>query len=132
MTSKKVHFNENVETFIMRVWNYAHHQARKSLWEQHARDRFRFQRRILEANNILAPVLEKKISFIRNCKKDGIFYYHYLRFPTLNAENVMKNLLSEKNRFARFSCYKTSKRIAPLRENERTSETITHSQTFNF
>ncbi|CAD6226613.1 GSCOCG00011909001-RA-CDS, partial [Cotesia congregata] len=41
----------------MYVWDFASRQARKGPWEQAARDRERFHRRIQELNKIIEPML---------------------------------------------------------------------------
>lgn len=49
----------------MRVWDYASRVARKGgMWEECARDRARFQRRIEKTGQILEPMLTKKFAEI--------------------------------------------------------------------
>ncbi|KAL3842615.1 hypothetical protein ACJMK2_020608 [Sinanodonta woodiana] len=58
---RKVHFaNDNtlVTLHPMIAWSYAYATARKGPWEEYARDRDRFQRRIEETECILAPILK--------------------------------------------------------------------------
>ncbi|XP_043915625.1 uncharacterized protein LOC122791766 [Protopterus annectens] len=45
---KKVRFSDEVKVHHMIAWDYAYRAARKGPWEQYARDRCRFQRRIKE------------------------------------------------------------------------------------
>jgi hypothetical protein len=44
----------------MITWSHAYKEARKGPWRQYARDHERFQRRIEDLENILAPVLLPK------------------------------------------------------------------------
>jgi len=44
----------------MTTWLDAYKEARKGQWQQYARDHERFQRRIEDLENILAPVLLPK------------------------------------------------------------------------
>ncbi|CAH1117656.1 unnamed protein product [Phaedon cochleariae] len=58
--SKKVRFAEEdklCELHPMIHWSYAYQSARKGPWEQYARDRDRFNKRIIETENILSPIL---------------------------------------------------------------------------
>lgn len=41
------------------AWNYAYCAARKGPWEQYARDRARFQRKIKDLERVLNPVFQK-------------------------------------------------------------------------
>lgn len=52
-----VTFNEDVKVSLMFLWKYAYHKARIGPWEQVARDRVRFQRRIQNCEKIIAKVL---------------------------------------------------------------------------
>lgn len=45
---KEVRFSDDVKVHRMIAWDYAYRAARKGPWEQYARDRCRFQRRIKE------------------------------------------------------------------------------------
>jgi len=56
---KKVTFDPKPKIYIQYVWPFAYQQARKSEWEQYARDRDRFTRRIIESEHILNPVLNE-------------------------------------------------------------------------
>ncbi|XP_064600375.1 uncharacterized protein LOC135466674 [Liolophura sinensis] len=44
----------------MIAWSHAYQSARKGPWEQYARDRQRFQRRVQEAESYLSPILDSK------------------------------------------------------------------------
>lgn len=58
---KKVRFaadSELCEIHTMVQWSFAYQQARKGPWEEYARDRDRFSRRLIEMENILKPVFE--------------------------------------------------------------------------
>lgn len=77
-----VWFNEVVQVRHMHYWNFAYRCARKGPWEQHARDRERFNRRIANFAVILNPILlnhiikctsEKKNN--KNIVKMMFFYY---------------------------------------------------------
>jgi len=57
---KKVTFDSRPRIYIQYVWQFAYQQARKSEWEQYARDRDRFTRRILECEQIMNPVLNSQ------------------------------------------------------------------------
>lgn len=50
-----------VEVHCIIAWSYAYRTARKGPWEQLARDRDRFQKRINEVNDILEPCLLHKL-----------------------------------------------------------------------
>ncbi|KAK3576142.1 hypothetical protein CHS0354_016299 [Potamilus streckersoni] len=61
LNRRKVHFanDKNLVTLHpMIAWSYAYATARKGPWEEYARDRNRFQRRIQETECILAPILK--------------------------------------------------------------------------
>lgn len=55
-----VQFNPTSQVHILCVWTYAYKAARRSLWEQAARDRERFQLRIERMKKLITPVLIKK------------------------------------------------------------------------
>ena len=55
---KKVTFDSRPTVYVQYVWRFAYQQARKSEWEQYARDRF--ARRILECEQIINPVLNSQ------------------------------------------------------------------------
>ena len=57
--NRKVTFNPRPTVYKQYVWQFAYQQARKSEWEQYARDRDRFIRRIIEYESILNPILNK-------------------------------------------------------------------------
>ncbi|XP_076842147.1 uncharacterized protein LOC143486468 [Brachyhypopomus gauderio] len=63
---KKVRFSPVVEVHKMWAWSFANQASRKGPWEEHARDRDRFQRRILEAEQAIGycfnPSHRNKIS----------------------------------------------------------------------
>lgn len=60
-TCKKVKFDETQnKKHILIVWSYAYKQARKSIWEEKARDRFRFQRRIKDVTTVLTKILKSE------------------------------------------------------------------------
>lgn len=54
---KSVHFDPIVKINGMHVLKYAYHAARIGNWQQVARDRLRFQRRIAETERIIGPKL---------------------------------------------------------------------------
>lgn len=56
-TSRTVSFNLKPEITELYVWQYAYREARKGKWEQTARDRHRFQRRISDLENVISPIL---------------------------------------------------------------------------
>ncbi|XP_031779859.1 protein phosphatase 1 regulatory subunit 15A-like [Nasonia vitripennis] len=58
---KCVRFKEEPTIHLMYTWRFAHHQARCGKWEEAARDRERFRRRIVQTNEIIMPVLLKKL-----------------------------------------------------------------------
>ncbi|XP_053175091.1 protein phosphatase 1 regulatory subunit 15B [Scomber japonicus] len=53
-TQKKVRFSPLVKVHVMRTWPFARQASRKGPWEEMARDRDRFRRRILEAEQAVA------------------------------------------------------------------------------
>ena len=57
--NRKVAFNPRHTVYVQYVWQYAYQQARKSEWEQYARDRDRFMRRIIESEHIINPILKE-------------------------------------------------------------------------
>lgn len=68
---KKVRFSEVPSVRVMHVWSYASRVARTAgMWEEAARDRARFERRIGETSKILEPMIKKKLAEIavRNCE----------------------------------------------------------------
>ncbi|XP_066484481.1 uncharacterized protein [Tiliqua scincoides] len=56
---KKVRFSPVVTIHNLIVWDYASRAARRGPWEEMARDRSRFSRRIAEVGAVLEPCLEK-------------------------------------------------------------------------
>ena len=64
MIEKKVSFSDDIEIHTMIYWSFAYQSARKGKWEECARDRERFKRRINSSNAILMPVLKKQIFLI--------------------------------------------------------------------
>ncbi|XP_072348601.1 protein phosphatase 1 regulatory subunit 15B-like [Scyliorhinus torazame] len=58
-TLKKVRFSPVVTVHRMIVWGFAYRAARKGSWEQCARDRSRFQRRIVETEAVIASCFER-------------------------------------------------------------------------
>lgn len=59
-TTKKVRFCPDVKVHRMIVWDFASRAARKGPWEQHARDRSRFQRRIANTEAAIGFCLDPK------------------------------------------------------------------------
>ncbi|KAH0626515.1 hypothetical protein JD844_001545 [Phrynosoma platyrhinos] len=55
---KKVRFSSVVTVHPLVVWDYASRAARRGPWEEMARDRCRFRRRIAEVGAVLEPCLE--------------------------------------------------------------------------
>lgn len=58
---KVAKFNVCVQIYPMIVWKFAYHASRQGPWEQFARDRERFRRRILRYSLIISPILKNKI-----------------------------------------------------------------------
>lgn len=58
---KKVRFNLVPQVKILYVWSFAYKNARKCYWEQVARDRVRFNNRILQFERMFSPCLERKL-----------------------------------------------------------------------
>lgn len=60
---KKVHFKPDDQLATIHhliVWNFAYRQARKGTWRADALDRLRFQRKVVELDKILTPILMAK------------------------------------------------------------------------
>ncbi|XP_017320599.1 protein phosphatase 1 regulatory subunit 15B isoform X2 [Ictalurus punctatus] len=68
-TVKRVKFSPVVQIHKMRAWSFALQACRKGPWEEHARDRDRFQRRILETEQAIG------YCFMRS-HRDKFFIYH--------------------------------------------------------
>ena len=58
---KKVTFSDKITIHNMVYWSFAYRNARKGKWEENARDRERFSRRIDKTSLILLPVLKNQI-----------------------------------------------------------------------
>ena len=70
---KKVSFG-NTTVHNMYVWTYAYNQARKGQWHLITIDNARFKNRIQNVENILKPVLVKKLQDIEQNKWQ--MYHH--------------------------------------------------------
>ncbi|XP_062861165.1 protein phosphatase 1 regulatory subunit 15B [Trichomycterus rosablanca] len=68
---KKVKFSPVVQVHKMRVWSFALQACRKGPWEEYARDRTRFQKRILETEQVIGycfnPSHRDKFSALQQC-----------------------------------------------------------------
>lgn len=53
----QVRFSPVVHVHVMRSWLFARQASRKGNWEEMARDRDRFQRRVKEAEGSIGPCL---------------------------------------------------------------------------
>ena len=53
---RQVRFNDKITVHHLIVWDFASRAARQGPWEQYARDRERFKRRIECLEKIIAPV----------------------------------------------------------------------------
>ncbi|XP_044137614.1 protein phosphatase 1 regulatory subunit 15A-like [Bufo gargarizans] len=58
--TKKVRFSPKVTVHPIITWSFAHRMARKGPWEEYARDRSRFQRRIAETEGAISFCLEPR------------------------------------------------------------------------
>ncbi|XP_063292309.1 protein phosphatase 1 regulatory subunit 15B-like [Pelobates fuscus] len=54
---KRVRFSPDVSIHCMVTWSYAHRMARKGPWEEYARDRCRFKKRISETGDAISYCL---------------------------------------------------------------------------
>lgn len=59
-SQKRVTFTDKPSVKLMYSWKFAYIQARKDIWQQEARDRKRFERRIGDLSKVISPILEKK------------------------------------------------------------------------
>lgn len=59
LPQKKVQFLPLVQVHVMRTWPFARQASRKGHWEELARDRARFQRRIQEAEDVIGYCLNQ-------------------------------------------------------------------------
>lgn len=59
-SQKRVTFAEKTDIKMMYAWQFAYNQARRDKWQQAARDRGRFEKRIYDTGKIIEPVLENK------------------------------------------------------------------------
>lgn len=57
---KSVKFTDKPSTKILHAWRFAYKQARIGKWEQAARDRGRFTKRIYDLDQVISRVLRKK------------------------------------------------------------------------
>ena len=71
--AKRVRFKSNSKLVVVHhiiAWSFAYRAARRGPWEEYARDRHRFARRIERCASVLEPCLSRKISQYhsrRNC-----------------------------------------------------------------
>ncbi|XP_068579727.1 protein phosphatase 1 regulatory subunit 15B [Cebidichthys violaceus] len=56
-TQKKVRFSPEVQVHVMRTWPFARQASRKGHWEEMARDRDRFRRRVRDAERVIGRCL---------------------------------------------------------------------------
>lgn len=69
-SQKQVKFADKPDIRPMRVWQFAHRQARMDVWQQAGRDRIRFEKRINELGEIISPNLIEKIEkFTKNSRE---------------------------------------------------------------
>ena len=61
---KKVSFG-SVQTQHMIMWSFAYKESRKDVWGRAALDRWRFQRRIEETEQLVKHVLQHKIDCLQ-------------------------------------------------------------------
>jgi len=57
---QKVTFDSRLTIYIQYVWQFAYQQARKSEWQQYARDHDRFARRILESELVVNTIINSQ------------------------------------------------------------------------
>lgn len=69
---KAVKFIEIPNIKTLYVWQFAHAQARKDIWQQVGRDRERFKTKIDKFNKIISPILQKKYEKILKNSKNYI------------------------------------------------------------
>lgn len=60
MSTRKVQFSVTPKIHTLYKWDFAYRQSRKGVWEEIARDRVRFQRRIQKMEKIISRVLDEK------------------------------------------------------------------------
>lgn len=72
-SKKSVSFASSPKIYILSKWNYAYRQARIGNWEEAARDRDRFKRRIIMCEKVLEPIFNinnRDQMYKRFCTKD--------------------------------------------------------------
>lgn len=66
---KSVSFNERQnKVHLLVVYDFAYREARKSDWEKAYLDKLRFKQRIKECENVLANVINNKMSIFKENK----------------------------------------------------------------
>lgn len=63
---KKVRFNSKISVYYVKYWE------RRGEWEEFARDRFRFKRRIDMLSSILSSMLNNKINMMKYYNEKNI------------------------------------------------------------
>ncbi|XP_078286644.1 protein phosphatase 1 regulatory subunit 15B-like [Rhinoraja longicauda] len=89
-TTKKVRFCPVVKVHWMIVWDFASRAARKGPWEQHARDRNRFQRRIANTEAAIGFCLDPKhrLAVWTKCQEPEYSQYYWRETRTENADSL--------------------------------------------
>lgn len=79
---KKVRFNSKISVYYVKYWE------RRGEWEEFARDRFRFKRRIDMLSSILSSMLNNKINMMKYYNEKNIVLM--LKYTVFQTKKIRK------------------------------------------